>query len=81
MKVTFCPTGKIVHPTKKHAMDHLKSIKRGKTVISRSHGRPPTSREIHAYRCGQCGGWHVGHAIGKGTGWRKRIEAKMGGDA
>lgn len=50
-----CPTGKIVHPDRRHALDHLASMKRA--------GMRDGS-QTEAYRCNQCDGWHVGRRIG-----------------
>ncbi len=32
--------------------------------------QPARDRDVHAYRCGECGLFHLGHAPGRGTGLR-----------
>jgi len=27
------------------------------------------AQRLHAYRCGHCGGWHVGHKMAYGRRW------------
>lgn len=49
-----CPTGKIRHPDREHAHDHLASLKRSGKRCG----------ETEVYRCGKCGGWHVGRRFG-----------------